>query len=95
MVDSWIISLSTYFNTCLGVTEERKLQISTFQLEGLTQNWWDTEKEKTTFLIDIGDAPKSSTSQPIKAWAQLSESLRNRFYPARYVQSIWIKWNWL
>jgi hypothetical protein len=27
MVDSWICSLSTYFNTCPGLTEERKLQI--------------------------------------------------------------------
>jgi hypothetical protein len=42
MVDSWIHSLSTYFNTCLGLTEERKLQIVTLQLEGLTQTWWDT-----------------------------------------------------
>jgi hypothetical protein len=25
MVDSWIRSLSTYFNTCPGLTEERKL----------------------------------------------------------------------
>jgi len=29
MVDSWIRSLSTYFNTCPGLTEERKLQIGT------------------------------------------------------------------
>ena len=37
MVDSWIRSLSTYFNTCLGLTEERKLQIVSLQLEGLAQ----------------------------------------------------------
>jgi hypothetical protein len=35
MVDSWIRSLSTYFNTCPGLTEERKLQIVSLQLEGL------------------------------------------------------------
>ena len=29
MVDSWIRSLSTYFNTCPSLTEERKLQIGT------------------------------------------------------------------
>jgi hypothetical protein len=29
MMDSWIRSLSTYFNTCPGLTEERKLQIGT------------------------------------------------------------------
>jgi hypothetical protein len=66
MVDSWIRSLSTYFNTCPGLTEERKLQIFALQLEGLAQTWWDTEQEKTTFVIEIGDASKSSTSQPIK-----------------------------
>jgi hypothetical protein len=66
MVDSWIRILSTYFNTCPGLTEERKLQIAALQLEGLAQTLWDTEKEKTTFVIEIGDAPESSTSQPIK-----------------------------
>jgi hypothetical protein len=74
MVDSWIHSLSTYFNTCLGLTKERKLQISTLQLEGLAQTWWDTEQEKTTFVIEIGDAPESSTSQPIKTWARIFRS---------------------
>jgi hypothetical protein len=39
MVDSWIRSLSTYFNTCPGLTEERKLQIVSLQLEGLAQTW--------------------------------------------------------
>jgi hypothetical protein len=65
------------------------------QLEGLAQTWWDTEKDKTTFLIEIGDDPESSTSQPIKTWARLSKALRNRFYPPRYVQSLWIKWHQL
>ena len=35
VVDSWICILSTYFNTCPGLTEEIKLQIVTLQLEGL------------------------------------------------------------
>ena len=39
MVDSWIHSLSTYFNTCVGLTEEITLQIATLQLEGLAQIW--------------------------------------------------------
>ena len=95
MVDSWIQSLSTYLNTCPGLTEERKLYISTLQLEELAQTWWDTEQEKTTFVIEIGDAPESSTSQPIKTWARIFEALRNRFYPPGYVQSLWIKWHQL
>ena len=36
-VDSWIRSLSTYLNTCIGLTEERNLQIASLQLEGLAQ----------------------------------------------------------
>jgi hypothetical protein len=63
------------------------------QLELLTQTWWDTEQEKTTIVIDIGDTAKSSTLQPIINWARLSEALRNRFYPPGYVKSLWIKWN--
>jgi hypothetical protein len=43
VVDSWICILSTYFNTCPGLTEERKLQIAALQLEGLAQTCWDTE----------------------------------------------------
>jgi len=42
VVDSWIRSLSTYFNTCLDITEVRKLQIAALQLEGIYQVWWDT-----------------------------------------------------
>jgi hypothetical protein len=68
MVDCWIRSLSTYFNTCPGLTEERKFQIVPLQLEGLAQTWWDIEQTKTTFVIEIGDATESSTSQPIKTW---------------------------
>jgi hypothetical protein len=69
VVDSWIRSLSTCFNTCPGLTEERKLHIVAMQLEGLAQTWWDTEQEKTTFVIEIGDALESSTSKPIRTWA--------------------------
>jgi hypothetical protein len=43
-------------------------------------------------VIEIWDALESSTSQPIKTWARISKSLRNRFYPHGYVQSLWIKW---
>jgi hypothetical protein len=65
------------------------------QLEGLAQTWWDIEQEKTTFVIEIGDAPYFSTLQPIKNRDRLSEALRNRFYLPRYVQSLWIKWHQL
>jgi hypothetical protein len=95
IVDSWIHSFSTYFNTCPSLTEERKHHIVSLQLEGLTQTWWDTEQEKTTFMIDIGDAPYSSTTKPIRTWARLSEALRNCFYLLGYVKSLWIKWHQL
>jgi len=53
-MDSWIRSLSTYFNTFPDLTEERKLQIAALQLEGHAQTWWDTEQEKTTSMIELG-----------------------------------------
>jgi len=54
VVDSWIRSLSTYFNTCPDMTEAKKLQIAALQLEGIAQVWWDTEKEKDSFVLEIG-----------------------------------------
>ena len=92
-VDSWIHSLSTYFNTCTGLTEERKLQIASLQLEGLAQTWWDTEQENTTFVVELGTTPGTSSSTPIRTWAQLSDALRTRFYPLGYVQSLWMRWH--
>ena len=61
----WIRSLSTYFNTCTGLAEERKLQIASLQLEGLAQTWWDTEQEKTTFVVELGTTPGTLSSTPI------------------------------
>jgi hypothetical protein len=42
-IDSWVYILSTYFNTFLGITKEEKLQISSLQLEGISQSWWDAQ----------------------------------------------------
>ena len=94
-VDSWIHSISTYCNTFLGLTEEWKLHIVAFQLEGLAQTWWDTNQEKTTFVVKIGDAPGSSTIQPLKSWAQLCEALRSCLYPPLYLQYLFIIWHQL
>jgi len=93
VVDAWIRSLSTYFNTFPNLTEERKLHIAALQLEGISQTWWDTEQEKTSFMIELGDAPRSSTSQPIRRWDHLCDALRDRFYPPGYIQSLWIIWH--
>jgi hypothetical protein len=41
-VGSWIFILSTYFNTSPQMEEANKLQITSLQLEGVTQTWWDT-----------------------------------------------------
>jgi hypothetical protein len=46
MVDSWIRSLSTYFNTSPEMEESTKLQIANLQLEGIVQTWWDTQLEQ-------------------------------------------------
>ena len=61
-VDLWIRSLSTYFNTCPDITKARKLQIAALQLEGIAQVWWDTEREKDSFLIELGNAESSTPS---------------------------------
>ena len=91
-VDSWIRSLSTYFTTCQGLNEARRLQIASLQLEGLAQTWWATEQEKAA-LAELGDAPQLANTTPIKTWNQFAEALRNRFYPLGYIQSMWIRWH--
>ena len=75
-VDSWIRSLSTYFNTCQGLTEVRRLQIASLQLEGLTQTWWATEQEKAA-LAEKGDVPQLANTTPIRTWNQFENALRN------------------
>jgi len=92
-VDYWIRSLSTYFNTCLDMTGVKKLQIEALQHEGIAQVWWDTEREKDSFLIEIGATGSSRPS--ITKWDQLCETLRNQFYPPGYLQSLWFRWHQL
>ena len=75
VVDSWIHSLSTYFNTCPDMTEVKKLQIAALQLEGIAQVWWDTEKEKDSFLSEIGGTGPSRPA--IIRWDQFCETLRD------------------
>jgi len=43
IVDSWIRSLFTYFNTRPRISKEEKLQIASLQMEGVAQAWWDTQ----------------------------------------------------
>ena len=93
VVDSWIHSLSTYFNNCPDMTEVKKLQIVALQLEGIAQVWWDTKKEKDSFMLEIGG---SGSSRPtIIRWDQFREALRNQFYPPGYLQSLWFRWHQL
>ena len=63
------------------------------QLEGLAQTWWDTKQYNTTFVVELGTTPGTSSSTNIRNWAQLSDTLRTRFYPPGYVQSLWMRWH--
>ena len=67
VVDSWVCGLSTYFKTFLGMIEEEKLQITNFQLEGVTQSWWDTQTYTSSLVVDLGDHPVI-TFPPIGSW---------------------------
>jgi len=59
-MDSWIHSIYTYFNTFPDLTEARKLQIAALQLEGISQTWWDKEREKDSFLIKLRSTGSST-----------------------------------
>jgi hypothetical protein len=70
-IDSWVHNLSTYFKSCPGMTEEDKLQISSLQLEGVAQAWWDTQTYTYSLVVelvvDLGDHPMA-TPPPISSW---------------------------
>ena len=68
IVDSWLRSLSTYFKTCPAMEEDMKLQITSLQLEGIAQTWWDTQLEN--FL---------ETDERITSWDNFCQALRDRF----------------
>jgi hypothetical protein len=51
IVDSWIHNLSTYFKTCLEMEEDMKLHITSLQLEGIAQAWWDTHLENCCWSV--------------------------------------------
>ena len=53
----------------------------------------DIEQEKTTFMVELGTTPGTSSSTPIRTWAQLSDTLRTHFYPPGYEQSLWMRWH--
>jgi hypothetical protein len=55
VVDSWVHSLSTYFKTFPRMIEEEKLQITSLQLEGVAQAWWDTQIDTSSLVVDLGD----------------------------------------
>ena len=55
VIDSWLHSLSTYFKTCPTMEEDMKLQITSLQLEGLAQTWWDTQLENISLVVELGD----------------------------------------
>ena len=44
-------------------------------------------------MVEIVTTTGTSSSTPIRTWAQLSDALRTRFYPLGYVQSLWMRWH--
>jgi len=83
VVGSWVCGLSTYFKTFPGMIEEEKLQITSFQLEGVTQSWWDTQTYTSSLVVDLGDHPVI-TFPPIGSWDDFFKVLHNRFYTPGY-----------
>jgi hypothetical protein len=91
MVDSWIHSLSTYFDTSPEMDEAMKLQIAILQLEGITQTRWDTQLESLELIVELGTL-SSPTSGCIASWDTFCQELREHFYPPVYLQNFLAKW---
>jgi hypothetical protein len=91
MVDSWIHSLSTYFDTSPEMDEAMKFQIAIIQLEGITQTQWDTQLESLELIVELGTL-SSPTSGCITSWDTFFQELREHFYPPGYLQNFLAKW---
>jgi len=85
IIDSWIQSISMYFQAHPMLIEDQMFQIDSLQLEGLTQNWWDTVIAKNSILIDLSDL-QDPGMVVINTWNQFCQGLCNRFYPPGYHQ---------
>jgi hypothetical protein len=55
MVDSWIHSLSTYFKTSPEMKEDNNVKITSLQLEGIAQAWWDMQLEQCELVIEVSE----------------------------------------
>jgi hypothetical protein len=91
VIDSWVRSLSTYFKTYPGMIEEEKLQITSLQLEGIAQAWWDAQTDTSSLVVDLGDPPVA-TPPPIGSWDTFCQALWNHFYPPGYRQTLLARW---
>ena len=52
-VDSCIQNIYTYFCTCIEMKEDMKLHITSIQLEGIAQIWWDTQCNIPTVIPSL------------------------------------------
>jgi hypothetical protein len=89
-VDSSIFSLSTHFKTAPEMEETTKLKISSLQLEGIAQTWWDTQFTSVELIIEL-DTPSPTTGQ-ITSWETFYQDLREGFYPPCYLDNLLAKW---
>ena len=70
--------------------EATKLQITSLQLEGIAQTWWDTHLTIAELIIELNTPP--SINGCITYWETFFQALREHFYPPRYLQNLLEKW---
>jgi len=91
VINSWIWSISMYFWAHPTLTKDQKLQISSLQLDGLTQNWWDTVINNNSIVIDLFD-PQDPGLAIMNTWNQLCRGLYDRFDPPDYCKQLMARW---
>jgi hypothetical protein len=67
------------------------LQITSLQIEGIVQTWWDTQLEKSKLIMELG-IPHYMTNGSIDSWDVLCHTLRELFYASINLHNILSKW---
>jgi hypothetical protein len=57
------------------MTEEEKLQLTSLQLEGIAQAWWDAQTDTSSRVVDFDD-PSVDTPPPIGSWDTFFQALQ-------------------
>ena len=82
-VDNWVKQL-VYYYSVNQLSESEKISIASLKMSTSVHSWWETLSTK---MEKEGD--------PIDTWVKFVEYVRKEFYPPKYLEQQYKKWNQL